>query len=737
MKSTLRPTLLAACLVVCSALPLLAQTPVTVYPNPIQFGTAPLNSPSYALYVYVENATSTAVDVTGISISGTYSSDFTIISPVCVGTIPGNSYCEMTMTFTPSVMGAVSANLLISVSGVTSPETFALDGTGGNPIPVITSISPDNIYENSPTTTVTVKGSGFLSSSSASMQSYPNNSLSLATTYVSSTELKVQIPASFLTQAETQDLYVTNPAPAGGTGSNTLQVVALAPIISSVSPISIPAGTSPSPIVLTGSNFMTGAKVEWNGVAIPTAYVNSGELEATPTTTELATPAIVQLSVANPSPGTISDAATFNVTYPATITVLDLPANDLVWDPFAQLIYASMPSSYGENRNTIAVINPSTGAVTGYYFAGSEPTKLALSATSNYLYVGLNGNGSVERLDLPGFTKDIEVGLGTETNGGMYIAGDLQVSPSDAHTYAVVLNLADECCGYTTGPLVFYTDSTKLADSISSIDFSQILFPTGSTLYGYYNGDLSEVAVSSTGGTLTQQWDGLVGGNGIQYAAGLIYGGNGQSFNPATGTPLGTYDVGTYCCPGVPTVLPDPAINRVFALAITPFFSALGVTSYNLADFTPIAVTSLAELSTYNNPPTSNAIQWGNSGIAFTLEAGCCGNTSAQTVLVQSSSMFLTAAKTVNPQPTVKSLTPAAAPHGRGNFILTVKGSEFVPGSTVTWNGKSVFAQYLSTSELRVYVPGSHVAASGTASILVKNPEPGGGKSNAAMFSIK
>jgi hypothetical protein len=217
MKAPLRRTLLAACLVLCSAPILLAATPITVYPNPIQFGTVPLNSPSYALYVYVENATSTAVNITGITISGTYAGDFTIVTPACVGTIPANSYCQMDMTFTPSAMGAISANLLIAVSGVTSPETFTLEGTGGNPIPTITSISPDNIYANSPTTTVTVNGSGFLSSSSASIQSPPNN-LPVLTTYVSSTQLKVQIPASFLTQAETQYLNVTNPAPAGRHG---------------------------------------------------------------------------------------------------------------------------------------------------------------------------------------------------------------------------------------------------------------------------------------------------------------------------------------------------------------------------------------------------------------------------------------------------------------------------------------------------------------------------------------
>lgn len=735
MRPTLRLMLFALSLILISVLPLAAQTPISVYPSPVQFGTVPLNSPSYSAYVYVENTTTSPVNITAIAISGTDSADFTITTPVCVGTIPASGYCVMNMTFTPSAMGSRSANLLISVSGLSSPESFPLLGTGGNPIPAVTSISPANIYAGSPTTTITLTGSGFLSSSSASVVNNPP----LVTTYVSSTQLRIQIPASFLSQQTSLTLYITNPAPGGGTGSTTFQVLGLEPTLNQISPVSIPAGTSPSPVVLTGSNFMNGTKVEWNGVAVPTTYVNSGELEAIPTTADLATPGIVQVAVLNPAPGTLSGAMTFDVTYPATITVLDLPANDLVWDPFAQLIYASLPSTYGENGNSIAVINPATGAVTGYHFAGSEPTKLALSATSNYLYVGLNGNGSIERLNLPAFTKDINVSLGKETNGGAYIASDLKVSPSDAHTYAVALNITSECCGYQSGPLSFYTDSTKLADSVTSTAFSQILFPTGSTLYGYSNGIVSQVAVSSAGGTLGQQWSDLVYGSAIQYASGLIYGGDGQSFNPTAGALVGTYDVGNYCCDGgTPYVIPDPAINRVFALGITPFFTALGITSYNLPDFTPIAVTSLEELtSTYSNNYPLNVIQWGSNGLAFTVQSGCCGSTATQTILVQSPTMFLTAAKTASPQPTVKSLTPSSALHGSGNFILTVKGTGFVPGSKVAWNSKPVFAQYLNSAELRVYVPGSHTSSAGSVSISVKNPEPGGGTSNAALFTIK
>lgn len=57
MKATLRLVMLGFCLVLGSALPLPAQSSITVYPNPIQFGTVPLDSPSYSVYVYVENVT--------------------------------------------------------------------------------------------------------------------------------------------------------------------------------------------------------------------------------------------------------------------------------------------------------------------------------------------------------------------------------------------------------------------------------------------------------------------------------------------------------------------------------------------------------------------------------------------------------------------------------------------------------------------------------------------------------
>ena len=553
---------------------------------------------------------------------------------------------------------------------------------------------------------------------------------------MSATQIKAQIPDTVLASQGSISLYVTNPAPGGGTGSTTLSVISPEPTISSTSPTSIVAGTASELILINGQNFMSGAKVQWNGTSIATTYLSSTQLQIQPTTAELASAGFVQLSVTNPSPGTISPAVSFNLTYPVTVTVLDLPANDIVWDPFAQLIYASMPSSYGPNGNSIAVINPSTGAVTGYFYAGSEPTKLALDSTSKFLYVGLNGDGSIQRLDLPGFTDDIVINLGSTTDGPN-LAEAIAVSPTNSHTIAVALG-EPSCCS-SVGPLEFFTDSTKLANSVATPAINQLSFASGTTLYGYYPNDtLSQVTVSSTGGTLAQQWTDLVDGSTFQYSGGLVFGSNGEEFNPATGLLEGTFDVGSSCCSPSVQVLPDSAINRAFALGDTPFFGSFGITSYNLSEFTPLAVASLAEFSSeYGSPTDSKFIQWGPNGLAFILTGNCCGTSTTQVVLVQSPTLLLTAGKVVNPAPASHSSSPAAVTHGSGNTLMTVRGSGFVPGSVVNWNNKAFSAKYVNETEMTVYVPKAAVAAPGTAAIVVKNPTPGGGKSNALTVTIK
>ena len=295
---------------------------------------------------------------------------------------------------------------------------------------------------------------------------------------------------------------------------------------------------------------------------------------------------------------------------------------------------------------------------------------------------------------------------------------------------------SNQCCG-ETGPLEFFTDTTKLASSVTSTGFSQTVFASATLLYGYASGTVSKVTVSSTGGTLGTQWSSLVYGEAIDYASSLIYGDGGQVFNPSTGLLEGTFDTGTSGCCNSSTnqLLPDPTISRALVLGTTPFFGSMGITSYNLTEFTPVGVTSLNELS---GNPTPAFIQWGSNGLAFILQSNCCyPPQTSQVVLVQSPTMMLTATKASSPTPIATTLSTATAKHGSWNFTLNVSGTGFVHGSQITWNGKSRTAKYLSPTQLRLYVPWSDVAAPGTANVVVHNHTPGGGTSTALTFKVE
>ena len=190
-----------------------AQVPISVYPNPISFGTVALNSQSYPLTVYISNVSVNSVDITSVTVSGTNAADYVISSAPCVGTIGSNSSCELYMIFTPSAMGARVASLVVAVSGLTTPVSVPLQGTGGNPIPTIITVSPANIYAGSPATTITMTGTGFISSSVASIQN-----ISLLNYLHQRHPDQGSNPRLLSRSARHYSLTVTNPAPAGGSG---------------------------------------------------------------------------------------------------------------------------------------------------------------------------------------------------------------------------------------------------------------------------------------------------------------------------------------------------------------------------------------------------------------------------------------------------------------------------------------------------------------------------------------
>jgi len=83
-----------------------------------------------------------------------------------------------------------------------------------NPAPTVTSISPTSATAGAQAFTLTVNGSGFISSSVVNW-----NGSSRPTTLVTSAKLTATIPATDVTSSGTAQVTVTNPTPGGGTSA--------------------------------------------------------------------------------------------------------------------------------------------------------------------------------------------------------------------------------------------------------------------------------------------------------------------------------------------------------------------------------------------------------------------------------------------------------------------------------------------------------------------------------------
>ncbi len=194
----------------------------------------------------------------------------------------------------------------------------ALSGCGGdgknkknqNPVPMLTSISPSTATVGGPAFTLTVNGFDFVSGSTVQW-----NSSARPTVLVSATQLTAAIPAGDIASIGTAQVTVVSPAPGGGISSAVAFTVQNAtPVASSLSPASAVAGSPAFDLIVNGSGFVSGATVQWNGVARSTTFAGGNALKAAITAADVATAGTAQVGVVNPPPGGgTSPALTFTI----------------------------------------------------------------------------------------------------------------------------------------------------------------------------------------------------------------------------------------------------------------------------------------------------------------------------------------------------------------------------------------------------------------------------------------
>ena len=226
------------------------------------------------------------------------------------------------------------------------------------------------------------------------------------------------------------------------TGTSTTSVPG--PTITSINPSSATAGGGASTISITGSNFTSADVVNWNGSAVQSSYTDSTTISAVVPASDLATVGTNKVTVSD-AEGSTSNAETFTVASapPAKTTVrtMNLFPNDIVWDSALGKLLLTFPSTDTTNPNTVATVDPVAMSLGSPVAAGNDPNRMAISSDGSYLWVGLEGDDTVQRFLLPSLSKDIAFPVpGPVSNDplGNQQAICLQAAPVSAHTLAIV-----------------------------------------------------------------------------------------------------------------------------------------------------------------------------------------------------------------------------------------------------------------------------------------------------------
>src|SRR6266851_3352440 len=90
-----------------------------------------------------------------------------------------------------------------------------------------------------------------------------------------------------------------------------------------------------------------------------------------------------------------------------------------------------------------------------------------------------------------------------------------------------------------------------------------------------------------------------------------------------------------------------------------------------------------------------------------------------------------------NPVPFLnQTLVPSSTAPGGPNLKLTASGTGVTSASVVNWNGTPLQTTFVTDTQLTAIIPSADIASSGTASITVSTPKPGGGTSNVVFFTV-
>jgi RHS repeat-associated protein len=222
-----------------------------------------------------------------------------------------------------------------------------------NPVPALTALDPSETIAGTSGTILNILGTGFFSDTLASI-----NGSVRGFTLIDHTKIQTPLLPEDVEVGGYLNVTAFNPPPGGGY-SNVLQfkVVNPAPVLTSIAPNSIIAGSPDFTLTLNGDNFVKTSIFSFDGQAVVSTYISKTQLQATIPATTITTPGTYPVKVTNPTPGG-------GETIPVTFTVINLqPTVSISANPAVILYGTSSTLSWTSTNADSAFIDKGIGNV--------------------------------------------------------------------------------------------------------------------------------------------------------------------------------------------------------------------------------------------------------------------------------------------------------------------------------------------------------------------------------------
>ena len=513
------------------------------------------------------------------------------------------------------------------------------------------------------------------------------------------------------------------------------------PDISAISPNFVQAGSAAFTLTVTGTGFNADSLVKLGTTSLPTTYVGPTQLTASVSAYQVANYGWAPITVSNPMPG-----GGLSQVMPLTIyDLVNVPASGLLFDPYSQLLYATIPSTATTlTGNSVVSINPATGVVGTPVLVGSQPTVMAETSDGNYLYIGLSGADSLAQFDLLHQNVKATIPISLVQNGSAtsVAATWLAAMPGSDVTLAVGSN---NVWG-NFGIFDISGNTGSFRPNLSGIyEGANPIFADVSHVYAYDNqtsgAEFYRYSVNASGLTVIDgtTLEGLGGFSGsIQLAGGLVYGGAGGIINPSTTPPsqvatLPSFDFYNSGVSGESVAnAPHPSLEKEFlVLENIAGTSAYGLVRYDLTTYLPEAFLDMPT----SLQPQSPMLRFGQDGLALLSSVQNYSTNQPAVTLVLLRGPFVAPQELeLNLPASLIASAPSTISHGSGNTMLTLTGSNFLPGVAITWNGSYRTTTIVDSSHVTVAIPASDLTNTGTATVVATNP--GAQASNALQVAI-